>query len=347
MDRVRHRTASLYLFARFGDTWRLGVIAHPRLGGWMVPGGHIEPPGETSEQAALREAAEETGYRARLLSPAGYALPAHYPHPAAAAEAHAGGAPWWTVRMPVGADGRHPDRHEHIDHIHVGVVDRPYGPVGRREHPFRWVTAIELADLDAPADTRLLGEALYDLVPSTAANQRSRPARDEALRSELLRRHDIDQEFRNALPDLVTDDVAARWAELDNDNTTWLEGVIDRVGWPGRALCGDDGAGAAWTLAQHADRQPHLQEQWVSLLAEAVTGGDAPPWHLAYLEDRISARNEGVQWFGTQFRRPAGGEWAPVPIREPEGVDQRRAELELNTVAEAAREIAEARPRKP
>ncbi|MDT0453793.1 NUDIX domain-containing protein [Streptomyces hesseae] len=104
MDLVRHRTASLYPFARFGDTWRLGVIEHPRHGGWMVCGGHVEP-GETSEQAVLCETAEETGYRARLLPPAGHALPADYPHPGADTRACVDGAPRWRVSMPTGADG--------------------------------------------------------------------------------------------------------------------------------------------------------------------------------------------------------------------------------------------------
>ena len=41
---------------------------HKRLGGWMQPGGHVDP-GETPWAAALRETAEETGLPVRL--PAG------------------------------------------------------------------------------------------------------------------------------------------------------------------------------------------------------------------------------------------------------------------------------------
>lgn len=38
---------------------------HKRLGGWMQPGGHVDP-GETPWAAALRETAEETGLPVRL-----------------------------------------------------------------------------------------------------------------------------------------------------------------------------------------------------------------------------------------------------------------------------------------
>ena len=37
---------------------------HKRIGGWLQPGGHVDP-GETPAQAALRETNEETGLRVR------------------------------------------------------------------------------------------------------------------------------------------------------------------------------------------------------------------------------------------------------------------------------------------
>jgi 8-oxo-dGTP pyrophosphatase MutT (NUDIX family) len=37
---------------------------------WSLPKGHVEP-GETAEQAAVREVAEETGIRGRVIAPLG------------------------------------------------------------------------------------------------------------------------------------------------------------------------------------------------------------------------------------------------------------------------------------
>jgi 8-oxo-dGTP pyrophosphatase MutT (NUDIX family) len=41
---------------------------HKRLGIWVQPGGHVDP-GETPEEAALRETIEETGLVVRHLDP--------------------------------------------------------------------------------------------------------------------------------------------------------------------------------------------------------------------------------------------------------------------------------------
>ena len=56
------------------DDGRIAVVHRPRYDDWSLPKGKLEP-GETWEQAALREVEEETGLRTRLeeeLEPAHY-----------------------------------------------------------------------------------------------------------------------------------------------------------------------------------------------------------------------------------------------------------------------------------
>ncbi|MFD9285232.1 DUF6624 domain-containing protein [Streptomyces mirabilis] len=76
--------------------------------------------------------------------------------------------------------------------------------------------------------------------------------------------------------------------------------LIAARGWPGEALVGRQAAGAAWLLAQHADRRPDFQRECLELLAAAVTAGDADPQHGALLEDRVLVAQGQRQVFGTQ-----------------------------------------------
>lgn len=59
-----HVTASAIVVG--GDD-RVLLHRHKRLGIWLQPGGHVDP-GESCEDAALREVAEETGLQGRLVS---------------------------------------------------------------------------------------------------------------------------------------------------------------------------------------------------------------------------------------------------------------------------------------
>lgn len=57
-----HVTASAVVL---GGDGRVLLHRHKRLGIWLQPGGHVDP-GESPEQAALREVAEETGIEGTL-----------------------------------------------------------------------------------------------------------------------------------------------------------------------------------------------------------------------------------------------------------------------------------------
>lgn len=152
---------------------------------------------------------------------------------------------------------------------------------------------------------------------------------DEPLRAELLRRARSDQEAREAAADGdLTDEVVTALVEVDRANTEWLDAVVRDRGWPGSALVGDDGADAAWLLAQHADARPDLQRRWLVLLRAAAAEGEALPRHVAYLTDRVLLAEGGEQEYGTQLT-DQGGRWLPTRLRDPDGVDARRAAVGL------------------
>jgi 8-oxo-dGTP pyrophosphatase MutT (NUDIX family) len=59
-----HVTVGAFVLSSRG----LVLHLHKRLGMWLQPGGHVDP-GESPEEACLREASEETGLEAHHLDP--------------------------------------------------------------------------------------------------------------------------------------------------------------------------------------------------------------------------------------------------------------------------------------
>jgi hypothetical protein len=149
---------------------------------------------------------------------------------------------------------------------------------------------------------------------------------NEELRAELLRRVAADQEARHAL------DVELMMA-ADGENLPWLRQVITEVGWPGQSLVGEDGAHAAWLLAQHADSDPIFQRRCLDLLTAAVERGEAAIAQQAYLTDRVLLHEGKPQEYGTQAI-VRDGRFEPTKLRDPSQVDQRRASVGLGSLAE-------------
>ena len=136
---------------------------------------------------------------------------------------------------------------------------------------------------------------------------------------------------------------------VHRQNAARLRAIIGAHGWPGRSLVGEDGAEAAWRIAQHAIGEPRFMRQALLLLQHAALTNEAPAWQAAYLEDRIRAFEGRSQRYGTQFDWDEDGEMSPhPPVEDPEGVEERRAAVGLEPLAVVMRrhraDAAEPRP---
>lgn len=151
-------------------------------------------------------------------------------------------------------------------------------------------------------------------------------AADEALRAELLRRVQLDQDAR-----LAEDE--DRYMALDAENLPWLRELIAERGWPGSSLVGTDGAHALWLLVQHATGDIAFMRRCLDLMTAAVEAGEASRRELGYLTDRVLLFEGGQQVYGTQLAA-RGGKWVPDNLRDPGTVDKRRAAVGMAPLAE-------------
>ncbi|XVQ86362.1 DUF6624 domain-containing protein [Microbispora siamensis] len=156
---------------------------------------------------------------------------------------------------------------------------------------------------------------------------------DDELRAELLKRVKVDQDIRQPAEEPPNQEHMAEWMNVDRDNTAWLWSVVRARGWPLLSQVGEDGALAAWLLAQHADASPEIQREFHAALSDAVAREEAKPAHLAYLEDRVRVNSGRPQVYGTQFFDDGSG-LRPRPTEDPDRLDDRRAAVGLGPFEE-------------
>lgn len=157
---------------------------------------------------------------------------------------------------------------------------------------------------------------------------------DQALRQSLVNMVDEARALRSRLAadGSLFQGYNPQMREMHNKHAKALATMADQHGWPGKSLVGEDGAAAAWMIAQHAIGLPNFVRACFELIQEAVAKGDAPRWQEALLLDRIRWLEGKKQVYGTQFDWDAKGELNPLPIEDEANVDTRRLAAGLKTL---------------
>lgn len=167
---------------------------------------------------------------------------------------------------------------------------------------------------------------------------------DESVRQALLAMKEGDLSVR---AELIAEGILAkegyhpRMEAVHRSNAARLTRIIERYGWPGKSLVGEEGAEAAWLIAQHAIGDPPFMRRCLSLLQRAGRDDEAPLWQAAMLEDRIRMFEGRRQIYGSQFQQDENGEMIPYPIGNPEEVDERRRAVGLPPLQEKWAELKE------
>ncbi len=174
-----------------------------------------------------------------------------------------------------------------------------------------------------------------------AAAQEPAPV-DSAYRAELLRMRAEDQDGRARVAQAAAaGDTLFLKALMARDTalTRRLQSLVARHGWPTRARAGAAGVEAAWLVLQHS---PDLawQREMLPRIWEASRAGDVRPAEAAMLEDRIRVKSGAPQRYGNSFQ-VVGGELRPHPIEDLDGLEARRREVGLPSMADYVKVLAE------
>ncbi|MGD9602180.1 MAG: DUF6624 domain-containing protein [Gammaproteobacteria bacterium] len=155
------------------------------------------------------------------------------------------------------------------------------------------------------------------------------------LRRELLALAEEDRRTREALAAAGTlwDGYHPDMEAIHRRNAARLAEIIEEMGWPSSSLVGEDGAEAAWRVAQHAIGEPEFQRRCLQALQRAAETSDVPAWQPAMLEDRIRVFEGRLQRYGTQLEPGEDGTPRPCAMEDPDNVDRRRRAVGLEPLA--------------
>lgn len=133
--------------------------------------------------------------------------------------------------------------------------------------------------------------------------------------------------------------------KIDRANFDRVAAILDRHDWPVGPGWSEEAETAVWFIVQHSpmgDDVPDLMGEILPKVKDSFEAGRLTGWHYAAMYDRHRLRNDGKQLFGTQFRCE-DGEWINPNLTDPDTVDARRAELDMEPVAEKAKMMGECR----
>jgi hypothetical protein len=130
-----------------------------------------------------------------------------------------------------------------------------------------------------------------------------------------------------------------RFMAIDRQNTAELKELLKLYPWFTISEFGWEADKNAWLLVQHADLDAQFQRQMLEILEPLAAQGETSPKTFAYLYDRVASSFQNpaerkLQRYGTQGQCSGPRTWEPLPVEDPDNLDDRRAKVGLPPMAE-------------
>jgi hypothetical protein len=121
---------------------------------------------------------------------------------------------------------------------------------------------------------------------------------------------------------------------FDNTNLVYVQGLIEKYGWPGISFVGKKGNQTIFLVIQHADLATQIK--YFPLMKKSMEEGESNKADFALLQDRILMRQGKKQIYGSQVIYSDKGEPEFYQIADEKNVNERRANMGLNPIEEYA-----------
>ena len=165
---------------------------------------------------------------------------------------------------------------------------------------------------------------------------------NKPLVAELDSIYTEDQKYRLQIDEIEkkygweSNQMKAHWKiinEKDSVNLIKIKSLLDKYGWLGTDVIGEQGNSTMFLVIQHSDIA--TQDKYLPMMREAVKNGKAKGSSLALLEDRVALRKGKKQIYGSQIGRDNDTKLYYVsPLEDPDNVDKRRAKVGLEPLAD-------------
>lgn len=109
--------------------------------------------------------------------------------------------------------------------------------------------------------------------------------------------------------------------------------ILDSIGWPSKEIIGEQGNLTICNVLQHSSLE--VREKYLPLMRKAVKDKELSARFLVRAVDRIATDKNELQIYGQQMKYyPESQSFNLWPIKDPENLEKRRAEMGLDSISE-------------
>ncbi|MBB6611416.1 hypothetical protein H7F15_10250 [Pontibacter sp. Tf4] len=157
--------------------------------------------------------------------------------------------------------------------------------------------------------------------------------KDQQIRREFMAARD-----KHGMDAPETKVLMQQMMDTDAENQKQIIAIIEKHGWPGKSMVGQQASQAVFLVIQHSGKD--VMGKYLPLLREAVAKGEAEKSQLALMEDRYLMYNDKPQLYGSQVTmNNTTKQWELYKVEDEANLDKRRAEMGMEPIKDYLKQM--------